>query len=125
MAIERAANSAGDVVIVLRANGEPQASLELSAYGEFPQNMPFEIQEPQGKRLKVIPDRKNASYYNSITVQEASWLPYWKQVEPKLENLDRKQEVRLSPVGKHQLMKHYTEIDGQQQGFVVWLEFSE
>lgn len=118
-------NSAGDVVIVLRANGEPQASLEISVYGEFPQNMPFEIQEPQGKKLKVIPDRKNASYYNSITVQEASWLPYWKQVEPKLENLDRKQEVRLSPVGKHQLMKHYTEIDGQQQGFVVWLEFSE
>jgi len=117
--------SAGDVVIILRANGEPQASLELAVYGEFPQNMPFEIQEPQGKKLKVIPDRKNANYYNSITVQDASWLPYWKEVEPKLENLDREQEVRLSPVGKHQLMKHYTEIDGQQQGFVVWLEFGE
>jgi hypothetical protein len=117
--------SAGDVVIILRANGEPNASLELSLYGEFPQNMPFELQDPEGQKLKVIPDRKNANYYNSVMVRDADWLPYWKEGEPKLENLDRKKETRLSPEGKHVLMKHYLEVDRKQQGFAVWLEFKD
>lgn len=117
--------SAGDVVIIVRANGEPNASLELSLYGEFPQNVPFELQDPEGKKLTVIPDRKNANYYNSVTVRDADWLPYWKEGEPKLENLDRKKETRLSPEEKHMLMKHYLEVDGKQQGFAVWLEFKE
>jgi hypothetical protein len=115
--------NAGDVVIIVRANGEPNASLELSLYGEFPQKMPFELQDPEGQKLKVIPDRKNANYYNSVMVRDADWLPYWKEGEPKLENLDRNKETRLSPEGKHMLMKHYLEVDGKQQGFAVWLEF--
>jgi hypothetical protein len=60
-----------------------------------------------------------------VTVRDADWLPYWKEGEPKLENLDRKKENRLSPKGKHMLMKHYLEVDGKQQGFAVWLEFKE
>lgn len=115
----------GDVVIVLRANGEPNAALELSIFGEFPKNLPFELRDPEGKEVTVIPNRKNASYYDSLLVREADWIPYWKDVKPKLENLNREKETRLKPAGQHWLMKHFTEADGQQNGFAVWLEFAE
>ena len=115
----------GDIVIVLRAKGEPNASLELSIFGEFPQNLPFGLRDPEGKEVTVIPNRENASYYDSLLVREADWIPYWKDVKPKLENLSREKETRLKPEGQHWLMKHFTEVDVQQDGFAVWFEFAE
>lgn len=113
----------GDVVIVVRADGRKEPTLEISVFGEFPQNLPHAVQDPNGKEIRVFPDLKNASYYNAILINNAKWLPYWKETKPKLENLDRREPVRIEPSGNHWLMKHVIEKEGEQEGFGIWLEF--
>lgn len=121
----RLPSDTGDVVIVLRATADPTPTLELSIFGEFPQNLPFGIKQPDGKELSVVPDRKNAVYIDTVVVRDATWLPYWQNKLPTLEGLDQAKSHRLQPKGEHLLMKHYVEREGKLRGYAVWLEFEE
>lgn len=119
--------SSGDVVIVIRVTGEPVSSFQIAVFGEFPpkNTAAFDLKDPAGKEIRVRPVPEDALFLQGANIKNADWLPYWKEVEPKLENLDRESENRLTPEGKHLLMKHYVELDGKQEGYAIWLEFKE
>lgn len=119
--------SSGDVVIVVRAMGEPLSTFQIAVFGEFPAkaNNTFDLKDPAGKEIRVKPILENTFALQGTNVKNIDWLPYWKELVPTLENLDRENENRLKPEGKHLLMRHYVELDGKQQGYAIWLEFKE
>ena len=115
----------GDVVIVVRAEGGDKPSLEINLFGEFPQPLPFSIEEPNGEKVQVTPNRLNATTYQGTFIKDATWLPYWKANELKVEDMDHQKETSFAPAGNHWLMKHVIEQDGKQIGYGIWLEFKE
>ena len=96
-------STAGEIVIVIRARGGPKMDFEISVFPEFPVKIPS---------------------IRSTFVSDATWLPYWKDVEPTLVELDRKTETRLKPNGQQLLMKHFVNVNEVNTGYAVWLEFT-
>ncbi|GAB5406969.1 MAG: hypothetical protein Aurels2KO_52000 [Aureliella sp.] len=94
--------SAGDVVVVIRAQNGSKDTLEISIYPEFPDSHPP---------------------LQSTYVRDAKWLPYFNNEDIETEHLDRSKETRLSVDRTHQLMAHYRVVDGSKRGYGIWLEF--
>lgn len=95
-------STAGDIVIVVRANNDASKQFEISIFPEFPEKV---------------------TTIQSISVVDATWLPYWKNDKPTLIHPDDKAEGRLPVEGRQLLMKHFVKERGVNNGYAIWLDF--